>query len=148
MQEKIRISEEYMYKCHAIIHGASVAAGAAGAIPIPFADIIPISAIQIGMVIALGKVFGYQISKSAAKGIIAAGAGAAVGKTVFRNLVKVVPKAGMVAGAAIAASATEALGWLIADDFYRISIGKEPKNIIDAINIIGKFKIFKMGGKA
>ena len=35
-------------------------------------------------------------------------------------------------GASTAAALTEALGWIIADDFYRISQGNEPENIVEA----------------
>jgi uncharacterized protein (DUF697 family) len=39
---------------------------------------------------------------------------------------------GGIVGASTAAALTEALGWIIADDFYRISQGNEPENIVEA----------------
>lgn len=30
-----------------------------------------------------------------------------------------------------AATLTEALGWIVADDFYRMSNGEEPENIVE-----------------
>ena len=41
-------------KCHAIIHGASVAAAGGGALPILGLDTIQITGAQITMVISLG----------------------------------------------------------------------------------------------
>ena len=34
-------------------------------------------------------------------------------------------------GATTAATLTEALGWIVADDFYRMSKGEEPENIVE-----------------
>ena len=52
----------------AIIHGASAAAGAAGAglAQIPGSDNAVITPIQVAMIVAIGKVHGQELSKSAA----------------------------------------------------------------------------------
>ena len=106
------MTTEQIAKCNAAIHTASVACGAAGAIPIPIADAIPISAAQITMVIALGKIFDQEITESVAKGAIGAAAATFAG----RNLVKIIPIAGWIVSAAVAAGVTEAIGWMIAVD--------------------------------
>ena len=59
-----KMPKEQWNKCHAIIHGASGGAGAAGAIPLPLADTIPITGAQIGMIVSLGKVFDIEVSHS------------------------------------------------------------------------------------
>ena len=107
------MTSDQMAKCNAAIHTASVAAGAAGAIPIPVADAIPISGVQVTMVLALGKVFDQKVTESAAKGLIGAAASTLVG----RALVKFIPVVGWVASAGVAAGVTEAIGWTIAVDF-------------------------------
>lgn len=38
---------------------------------------------------------------------------------------------GGIIGASTAAALTELLGWIIADDFYRLSQGEEPENIVE-----------------
>lgn len=101
--------------CNLAIHTASVAAAASGAIPLPGVDAVPISAAQITMVIALGKVFGQKLTESAAKGIIGATASTFLG----RNLVKMIPVAGWIVSAAVAAGITEAIGWTIAVDLAK-----------------------------
>ena len=106
------MTKKQIAQCNAAIHTASVASAAAGAIPIPVADAIPISAAQVTMVIALGKVFDQKISSSAAKGAIGALASTFVG----RNLVKMIPIIGWGISAAVAAGVTEAIGWTIAVD--------------------------------
>lgn len=107
------MTEDQIVKCNLAIHTAATASGAAGAIPIPVADAVPITAAQIAMVLALGKVFEQEITDSAAKGLIGAAASTFVG----RNLVKLIPVAGWIASAAVAAGVTEAIGWTIAVDF-------------------------------
>ncbi len=97
------------------IHTDTIAAGASGAIPIPVADAIPISAAQVTMVLTLGKIFDQEITESAAKGLIGAAASTFIG----RNLVKVIPVAGWIASAAVAAGVTEAIGWTVAADLAK-----------------------------
>ena len=109
------MTEDQIVKVNAAIHTASVASGAAGAIPIPVADAVLISAAQVTMVLALGKIFDQELTDSAAKGIIGAAASTFIG----RNLVKLIPVAGWIASAAVAAGVTEAIGWTVAVDFAK-----------------------------
>ena len=74
------MTKSQLTKCNVAIHTASVASGAAGAIPIPVADALPITGAQVLMVIALGKVFDQKITESAAKGLIGAAASTFVGR--------------------------------------------------------------------
>lgn len=110
------MTEDQILKCNMAIHVAAVASGAAGGVPIPVVDALPITATQVTMVLALGKVFDQKITESAAKGLIGAAASTFVG----RNLVKMIPVAGWVVSAAVAAGVTEAIGWTIAGDFANI----------------------------
>lgn len=111
------MTKDQIIKCNAAIHTASVASGISGAIPIPVADAVPITAAQLTMVVALGKIFDQKISESAAKGLVGAAASTFVG----RNLVKLIPVAGWAVSAAVAAGVTEAIGWTIAVDFANIA---------------------------
>ena len=135
------MTESQIAKCNAAIHTASVVSGASGFIPIPVADAIPISAAQVTMVVALGKVFDQQITDSAAKGLISAAAATIIG----RNLVKLIPIAGWVASAAIAAGVTEAIGWSVAVDMAK-SYRKEwerKKNAKDAADAYAEAEYYK-----
>ena len=105
-------------KCHAIIHGASVLSGAVGAIPIvTFADSFMITPVQISMTIALGQVFGQEITKNAAEGVAASQATAAIGKAASKVILSGIPVIGNIANGAVAASITETLGWLLVAQF-------------------------------
>ncbi len=141
-KSKTKMPSDKKNKCGLIIHSATAAAAAAGATPIPVADTIPISAAQVAMIVSLGKVFDLTISNSVAKSVIGVGLAQSVGRTLASSL-KAIPGVGTVIGGAIssatAASLTEALGWIVADDFYRISIGQEPENITEATQNIKDF---------
>ena len=115
---KTKMPKDLESKCKIAIHTATTAAATAGALPIPIADTIPITAAQVTMIVALGKIFDMSISESAAKSIKAIpGAGSVIG--------------GMV-GAATASALTETLGWSLANDFYKMSIGEEPEKLAEA----------------
>ena len=107
--------------CHAIIHTASASAGAVGAglAQIPLSDRIIIAPIQLMMTVALGKVFDLEFTKSAAKAAIASGASVTVGRTVSQVAVGWIPVTGNVVNATTAAAVTEALGWMLAEDFAK-----------------------------
>lgn len=134
-KSKVHMPKELEKKCHAAIHSATAAAAAAGAIPIPMSDAIPITAAQISMIIALGKIFGITLSEAATKSILGVGVTQQAGRALATNLIKAVPGAGSIVGGVIGASTaallTEALGWIVADDFYRMSQGEAPENIVE-----------------
>ena len=109
------MNKDQITKCNIAIHSASIASAAAGAIPIPVADALPITAAQVTMVMALGKIFDAKVTESVAKGLIGAAASTFVG----RNIVKMIPILGWGISAAVAAGVTEAIGWTIAVDFAK-----------------------------
>lgn len=106
-------------KCHKIIHTASLAAGAIGTglAQLPGSDTIPITAIQVGMIISLGAVFGREITETTAKSLIGGFISASVGRTISQFLVGWIPGFGNVINATTATSITEALGWTVANNF-------------------------------
>jgi len=68
-KSKVHMPKDLEKKCHIAIHSAASAAATAGAVPIPMSDAIPITAAQIGMIVALGKAFKITLSQAAAKSI-------------------------------------------------------------------------------
>lgn len=108
-------------KCHAIIHSASVSAGAIGAglAQVPCSDSLLIAPIQVAMTVALGRVFGLELTDSAAKASLATVASTTVGRAISQVLLGWIPIAGNIINASTAASITETMGWLLADDFAK-----------------------------
>lgn len=117
------MTSKQLKECNIAIHTATAAAAASGAIPLPGVDAVPISTAQVAMVIALGKTFDQKLSESAAKGMLSATVSTFVG----RNLIKMIPIAGWVVSAAVAAGVTEALGWTVATDFAKMSRNKNAE---------------------
>lgn len=113
------MTEEQRKKCHGIIHTASVAAGGVGAglAQIPGSDNAIITPIQLTMTVSLGKVFGIELTESAAKAAVASVAASTVGRTVSQFLIGWIPGVGNVINASTAASLTEAMGWMLANEF-------------------------------
>ena len=139
------MTEDQIVKCNAAIHTATVAAGAAGVIPIPVADAIPMSAAQVAMVIALGNIFEQEITNSTAKGLLGAAASTFIG----REIIKFIPVVGWIASAGTAAVITEAIGWTIAVDFaksYRQEYERK-KNANDAANAYAEAEYYKESAK-
>jgi len=99
-----------------LIHGASAIAGTVGAVPIPIADAIPISAAQISMLIGIARLYDEtNVPKAALAGMTAAIAASVAG----RQFVKLIPGAGSVVGAGTAIAITEALGWFVVINLER-----------------------------
>ncbi|WP_251138599.1 YcjF family protein [Exiguobacterium sp. s166] len=92
---------------------AGVSAAAVGASPIPGSDIIPITGIQVGMMLKLATLYDKPLSKDNAKELILATIVGNVGKSVFRQVIKFVPGAGSAIGASVAGATTIALGYSI-----------------------------------
>ena len=106
-------------KCHAIIHSAAASgAGIAFSMAqLPGADNLPLTAIEIAMVVALGQVFGISITESGAKSMIAAFLGTIVGRGVSQFLIGWIPGIGNAVNATTAGGVIESLGWAVAADF-------------------------------
>jgi uncharacterized protein (DUF697 family) len=78
-----------------------------GAIPIPFADAPLLIAQQVALMATICGIFKIDIKKDGltalATAALGAGGAAVVGKTLFTNLIKLIPGAGTVAGGAVSA---------------------------------------------
>ena len=140
-RSKTQMSKELEKRCHIIIHSATTMAAAAGAIPIPMSDAVPITATQIGMIISLGKVFGITVTQATASSIAGVMLTQKAGRAIVTNTLKAIPLAGTVigggVGAVTAAVLTEALGWIVADEFFKTANGQDSgkiSNIVDTTN--------------
>ncbi len=136
-KSKVHMPKELEKKCHIAIHAATTAAAAAGAIPLPMADAVPITAAQIGMIVSLGKIFDIAITQATAKSIAGIVMAQKTGRFLFTNILKSIPGAGTVAGGIVGASTAVALTEALADDFFRIYNGEESERIQNIVNTAG-----------
>ncbi|WP_339249281.1 GTPase [Sporosarcina sp. FSL W8-0480] len=110
------------------ILGAGASAAAIGAVPIPGSDFVPLTALQVSLMLKLSTLYGKKITKDKAKELIIATIVGNIGKTIFRQIIKVVPGAGMVAGASVAGGMTIALGHAV-KYAYENGIDLTPKSL-------------------
>ena len=106
---------------------------------------LPITAAQIGMIIKIGDLFDISLSEAAAKSIAGVALTQQAGRTVASGFLKMIPGVGTLIGGMIsgatAAVLTEFLGWVVADDFFRMSQGEDPENIVEvASELKGSFQ--------
>lgn len=113
------MTENQKSQCEVIIHSAAVAAGAAGAVPIPCSDCAVIGGIQLTMVVALAKVFDHSITDKAAEQIAKQGTLSIIGKLAATSLTKLIPGFGSAVCASVAFGLTEAYGWEVAEKFAK-----------------------------
>lgn len=101
--------------CRVLIHSTATICAGIAAIPIPVADIIPITSAQVGLIISIGYVSGRSLTLGNARDFMAA-AGLNVGgafalREAARALVKFVfPGGGLVISAGVAYAGTWAIG--------------------------------------
>ncbi|WP_204437413.1 GTPase [Amphibacillus cookii] len=103
LKEKAAISNKW-------INAAATSAAAVGAAPLPGADIIPLTGIQVGLLVKLATLYEKPITKDRAKELTIATLTGNIGRGVFRQVTKLIPGAGTIAGASIAGSMTLGLG--------------------------------------
>lgn len=104
----------------------SIMAATIAAVPLPFATMPALTALQVAMVGLLGKLYGQTISPSQAGGIVSAIAGGFLAQAIGRELVKFLPGFGSVIAASWAAAYTWALGEGACVYFGDLIGGKKP----------------------
>jgi small GTP-binding protein len=107
------------------IAGAAVSAFVVGSTPIPVADFFPLSAIQVGMVLQLSRVYGQRISWGKAREVLLTLGGGVGLREGFRQVLKIlpVPVANWLASALYAAVGTAALGMAAREYWARGGLG-------------------------
>ncbi len=108
------------------ISAFAVMAAALAAVPLPFATMPVLTALQISMVVLLGKLYGQQLTPSQAGGLVSALAGGFLAQAIGRELIKFLPGLGSVIAASWAAAYTWALGEAACLYFGDLIGGKKP----------------------
>lgn len=98
-----------------IVHAAAAASSAVAAVPLPVADIAPLTTLQVGMVTAIAYIGGRDLSpKAAGEFLVALGVNVGAGfvfREIARGLIKwAFPAGGSLISAAVAYAATVGLG--------------------------------------
>ncbi|MEL6468381.1 MAG: GTPase [Cyanobacteria bacterium J06623_4] len=104
----------------------AVAAATLAAVPLPFATMPVLTALQISMVGLLGQLYGQRLTRSQAGGVASAIAGGFFAQAIGRELIKFIPGFGSVVAASWAAGYTWALGEGACAYFGDLMGGKKP----------------------
>lgn len=101
-------------------------AGIVAAVPLPFATMPVLTALQVSLVGLLGKLYGKDLSPAQAGGVVSTIAGGFFAQAVGRELIKLVPIFGSAIAATWAAAYTWALGEAACAYFGELAGGKTP----------------------
>jgi uncharacterized protein (DUF697 family)/GTP-binding protein EngB required for normal cell division len=104
----------------------AIMAATLAAVPLPFATMPVLTALQVSMVGILGKVYGQNLTPSQAGGIVSTIAGGFLAQAVGRELIKFIPGFGSVIAASWAAAYTWSLGETACVYFGELMGGKKP----------------------
>lgn len=104
----------------------AVMAATLAAVPLPFATMPVLTALQVSMVILLGQLYGQTLTPSQAGGLVSAIAGGFLAQAIGRELIKFVPGLGSVIAASWAGAYTWALGEAACVYFGDLMGGKKP----------------------
>ncbi len=104
----------------------SVMAATLAAVPLPFATMPVLTALQVSMVTLLGRLYGQTLSPSQAGGVASAIAGGFAAQVIGRELVKFIPGLGSAIAASWAGAYTWALGEGVCVYFGDLMGGRTP----------------------
>jgi uncharacterized protein (DUF697 family)/GTP-binding protein EngB required for normal cell division len=104
----------------------AVMAATVAAVPLPFATMPVLTALQVSMVGVLGKVYNQTLSPSQAGGVVSAIAGGFLAQAIGRELIKFIPGFGSVIAASWSTAYTWALGEAACVYFGDLMGGKKP----------------------
>jgi uncharacterized protein (DUF697 family)/predicted GTPase len=104
----------------------AIAAATIASVPLPFATMPVLTALQVSMVGLLGNLYGQSLTPSQAGGLVSTIAGGFLAKAIGRELVKFLPGFGSVIAAYWAAAYTWSLGEAACVYFGELMGGKKP----------------------
>ena len=118
-------------KANKIINYYAIATGAAAIEPIPIVDSFLIAPIQLAMIIQLGRIYGVDITKSVAGGLVQALGLSLAGNYLFLILVGFFPGVKQVLGPAIAYSLTYTSGLIIKELFLTKNLSPSKEQLTE-----------------
>jgi uncharacterized protein (DUF697 family)/GTP-binding protein EngB required for normal cell division len=121
-----KIGTLYRNMAHRYMTAFTIMAATLAAVPLPFATMPVLTALQVSMVGLLGKLYGQTLTPSQAGGVVSAIAGGFLAQAVGRELIKFLPGFGSVIAASWAAAYTWSLGEGACVYFGDLMGGKKP----------------------
>lgn len=120
--------EERAEAVREVIEMGSAAAAAAAIQPFPFLDVVLLTPIQIGMVQAIGRVYGHRLDQKSILEILSTFGASVLAQNVIVSSAKLVPFAGWLAAPAMAYALTWAVGE-VSDHYFKHGRGVSPDEL-------------------
>lgn len=121
-----KLGDLYRDTARRYILSFAIMAATVAAVPLPFATMPVLTALQVSLVTLLGQLYGQTLTPSQAGGIVSAIAGGFLAQMIGRELIKFIPGLGSVIAAGWAGSYTYALGEGACLYFGDLMGGKKP----------------------
>jgi GTPase len=110
----LKVSTHKEKKISNWINGATVSAVAIGAIPIPGSDIVPLTALQVGLAMKIAYIWNCKVTKSDIMQLVAATVTGGIGKQLARAAIVALKAAGWIPGAQLLEVAIAAIAATVA----------------------------------
>ena len=94
-----------------LITGAASTAGLVALTPLPFLDFIPLTAVQISLILGIARIYNYEMNLRRWREVLSALGMGFIGRTLFYELIKFGGPPAWVISASVAAGTTVALGY-------------------------------------
>ncbi|MBI3863344.1 MAG: DUF697 domain-containing protein [Planctomycetia bacterium] len=124
VQKSLR--DVHLRAAHPHILSYAVAAGAAGAVPLPFVDVPVVMAIQAKMFHTIASIYHQEFDRQQVGEVLSALGLGYLGRLGARELIKFIPGYGSAVSAVYSAASTYALGWTLCAYFSRMREGNLP----------------------
>ena len=121
-----QLKDAHQRHAEPIILGYTSLAGTAGAVPLPFVDMVLLPGIQARMAHHIGKIYGQPMTGERVRELAAAVGVGMLSRQLVRQVVKFIPVVGSAVGATVAAASTYALGRALCFYFEAVCEGHVP----------------------
>lgn len=121
-----QLKDAHQRHAEPIILGYTSLAGTAGAVPVPFVDMVLLPGIQARMAHHIGQIYGQPMTAERLRELAAAVGVGMISRQLVRQVVKFIPVVGSAVGATVAAASTYALGRALCFYFEAVCEGHVP----------------------
>ncbi len=122
--------------CSGIVTQSAFATGLVGAIEIPVSDMLPMTAIQTGMLLKIARAFGHRLNRERARELVPMLVGGVLVRQGCHRLRQAFPAYGRLIGVSVAGLWTLTLGHATIRYFDRFANVLQPAHPVNAIRVV------------
>jgi uncharacterized protein (DUF697 family) len=126
-EAKAHLGDAFSERALPHILGYSSLAATAGAVPIPFVDLLVLPAIQVRMIYHLARLYGQPLSGTRFLELASSLGLGLLMRQASREVLKLIPYVGSIAGGLVAGASTLALGKAFCYYYRKVHLGQVPQ---------------------